>query len=234
MGDLFSRTENLIGSDALIKLKNSTVALFGLGGVGSFVAEALARTGIGRIYLFDCDKVDSSNINRQLIATSDNVGRIKTEVTAERLKSIIPDIKIEKYNVFVNKEFLQNFDFTGIDYIVDAIDTVTSKLELIALAKAQNIPIISCMGTGNKLDPTKLTVSDISKTKICPLARVMRYELKKRGIEKVKVVWSAEEPQNRVTETLNGKNIPASCVFVPASAGLLIASEVVRDIIKKD
>lgn len=234
MGDLFSRTENLIGNEALEKLKNSSVAVFGLGGVGSFAAEALVRTGVGKIYLFDCDNVDVSNLNRQLIATNENIGRPKTEVTAERLKSIIQDIEIEKHNVFVNKEFLQSFDFSDIDYIVDAIDTVTSKLELIALAKSLGIPIISCMGTGNKLDPTKLTVSDISKTKICPLARVMRYELKKRGINGLKVVWSTDEPKIQVSESANGRHIPSSCIFVPGSAGLLMASEVVRDIIKKD
>lgn len=233
MKEIFSRTENLLGARALLKLRGSSVAIFGLGGVGSFVAEALVRTGVGSIALFDCDKVEKSNLNRQIIATADNIGLNKTDAAAERLSSLIPDLKIQKHNLFVDREFLDGFDFSGYDYIVDAIDTVSSKLELIAKAKAAEVPIISCMGTGNKLDPSRLMISDISKTKVCPLARVMRYELKRRGIKKLKVVWSDEEPLKPVEAyEANGRRIPASCIFVPASAGLMIAAEVVQDILK--
>ena len=224
--EIFSRTESLIGKEALEKLKNSRVAVFGVGGVGSYVVEALARSGVGALDLIDNDSVSESNINRQIVALHSTLGKQKTEVAAARVKDINPAIKVREHNLFFLPETADSFDFSPYDYVVDAIDTVSGKLALIERAKAANVPVISSMGTGNKLDPTAFEVADISKTSVCPLARVMRRELKKRGIEKVKVVYSKEDPK----ET-NG-SVPASIAFVPSVAGLIIAGEVVKDLIK--
>lgn len=224
--EIFSRTEKLIGKAALEKLKNSRVAVFGVGGVGGYVVEALARSGVGALDLIDNDRVSESNINRQIIALRSTIGKQKTEVAAARVKDINPEIKVRTHNVFFLPETADSFDFSLFDYVVDAIDTVSGKIALIESAKRANVPVISSMGTGNKLDPTVFEVADISKTSVCPLARVMRRELKKRGIEKVKVVYSKEEPK----ETEGG--VPSSIAFVPPVAGLIIAGEVVKDLIK--
>lgn len=231
--EFLSRTENLIGKDAVAKLQKARVAVFGVGGVGGYVVEALARSGVGAIDLIDNDKVALSNINRQIIALHSTVGEWKTDVAAKRVKDINPDIKVRTYNLFFLPETADEFDFDGVDYVVDAIDTVSGKIALIESAKARNISVISSMGTGNKLDPTAFEVADITKTSVCPLARVMRRELKKRGIEHVKVVYSKEEPKTsgRVDEE-SGKSIPASISFVPSVAGLIIAGEVIKDLIK--
>lgn len=229
-----SRTIMLIGEENLEKLKNSRIAVFGIGGVGGFALEALARSGVGTIDIIDSDTVDISNINRQIIATSDNIGEDKVDAALERIKSINPDITVNKHKVFFSKETANLFDFRQYDYIIDAIDTITAKLELISKADISNIPIISSMGTGNKLNPQMLEVSDIFKTSVCPLARVMRYELKKRGIKRLKVVYSKEEPIKPTTQNLqNSKSIPASMVFVPACAGMILAAEAIKDIINK-
>ncbi len=233
MADIFTRTEALIGDTNIEKLKNSRIAIFGLGGVGGFAAEALVRSGIGTVDIIDNDTVDITNLNRQIIATHSTIGLEKTDVFEKRLLEINPNLKINKYNLFFGNETSEKFNFSQYDYIVDAIDTVSSKIELILKANECNTPIISSMGTGNKLNPTELEVSDIYKTSVCPLARVMRYELKKRGIKKLKVVYSKEEPiKPKITEEFSGRHIPASAPFVPACAGLIIASEIVKDIIK--
>lgn len=226
----FCRTEYLIGKDNLEKLKNSKVAVFGIGGVGSYVVEALSRAGVGSFVLIDSDVVSISNINRQLIATFDTIGRNKVDVAKERILSINPNAAVQTYCEFFlpgNSNILDN----SIDYIVDAIDTVTAKIELVLQAKKLNIPIISSMGTGNKLDPTKFQISDIYKSSVCPLAKVMRKELRFRNIDSLKVLYSKEEPikTNNIGE--NGKAIPASISFVPSVAGLIIASEVIKDLI---
>lgn len=234
MNNRFIRTKTLIGEENFLKLKNSAVAVFGIGGVGSYAAEALVRSGIGTIYIYDNDTVALSNINRQIIADDTTVGRLKTEVMGERLKKINPDIKVFENPVFVTPE--TQIEFDSFDYIIDAIDNVTAKLFLIEKAKEYNVPIISVMGTGNKLDTTRLKISDIEKTNTCPLAKVMRLELKRRGIKKVKVVWSDELPIKPKTEGELKQNLrpaPSSMTFVPASAGLLAASEVVKEIISK-
>ncbi|MBO7303310.1 MAG: tRNA threonylcarbamoyladenosine dehydratase [Clostridia bacterium] len=233
MKEEFEREAMLLGDEAIKKLNNSYVALFGLGGVGSYTAEALARSGVGRILLVDNDKVSKSNINRQLCALQSTVGRYKVDVVAERLLDINPDIIIEKRYDFVLPENIDSFDLRNVDYIVDAIDTVSAKLALAEKAKEFGVPMISSMGTGNKLDPTALTVTDITKTSVCPLARVMRRELKKRGISHLKVVFSTEEPITP-SAPVEGKKIPpASIAFVPSVAGLIAASEVVKDIVSK-
>lgn len=247
----FSRTRLLLGKEAMEKLKESTVAIFGIGGVGSYVVEALARCGVGNFALFDADKVCLTNINRQIIATRKTIGRVKVEVAAERIKEINPNAKVSTHQVFYMPENAHEFDLTGYDYIVDAIDTVTAKIELIVRAKKNNIPIISSMGAGNKLNPTELEVVDIYKTSVDPLAKVMRHELKKRGIESLKVVYSKEKPikplddeegnckENCIcppgthTKCSQRRAIPGSVSFVPSVAGLIIASEVVKDIISK-
>ncbi len=221
------RTENLIGKENVEKIKNSKVAVFGIGGVGSFSAEALARCGVGEIMLIDSDVVSESNINRQLIALHSTVGKYKVDVMKDRILDINPDCRVIAEKVFYDKDSSLNLE--GYDYIIDAIDTVTSKLILIENAKKQGIPIISSMGTGNKLCPEMFEISDIYKTTVCPLARVMRRELKSRGIDKLKVLYSKEEPKN-VSED---KRTPASISFVPSVAGLMIAGEVIKDIIKK-
>ena len=235
MNEIFSRTEMLIGESAINKLKDCRVAVFGIGGVGSFVVEALARSGIGYLDLIDNDTVSTSNINRQLIALHSTVGRCKTEVAAERIKDINPDVTVSVINKFVLPENIDEFDFSSYDYIVDAIDTVSAKLAIIEKANRNNINIISSMGTGNKLDPTKFEISDIFKTSVCPLARVMRYELKKRGIKKLKVLYSKEEPVKITSKSgeNESRRIPGSISFVPSVAGLIIAGEVIKDIIKQ-
>lgn len=228
---IFDRTEILLGQDALSKLNNSSVAVFGVGGVGSYTVEALVRGGIGSLYLYDGDVVSETNINRQLVATTKTVGTPKVDVAAEHAIEVNPQINVCAEKLFFNAENADNIDFSKFDYVVDAIDTVSSKLLLIEKAKAYNIPVISCMGAGNKLDPTRFEIADISKTSVCPLAKVMRYELKKRGITKVKVLYSKEEPI-RHGQTENGKPLPGSVSFVPSVAGLIIAGEVIKDLIK--
>ena len=232
--DFLSRTENLIGKAALEKLKNARVAVFGIGGVGGYVVEGLARAGVGAIDLIDSDKVALSNINRQIIALNSTVGEWKTEAAKTRVLDINPECKVRAHNLFFLPETADEFDFDGIDYVVDAVDTVSGKIALIERARSLNIPVISSMGTGNKLDATAFEVADIAKTSVCPLARVMRRELKKRGIEHVKVVYSKEEPKTcGEVDEQTGKAVPASISFVPSVAGLIIAGEVIKDLIKE-
>lgn len=226
MSNIFKRTEALIGTDSLNILKNSHVAVFGIGGVGGYVAEALARSGVGKLTLIDNDTVKESNINRQVIALHSTLGMLKTDAFEERLKDINPDIIIDKVNLFFLPENKNSLEFTAFDYAVDAIDTVSGKIAIIEKCKENNVPVISSMGTGNKLDPSLFKITDISKTSVCPLARVMRYELKKRGIKKLKVLYSTETPVKQNSRT------PASIAFVPSVAGLMIAGEVIKDIIK--
>ena len=221
------RSENLIGKENVEKIKKSRVAIFGIGGVGSYSAEAIARCGVGEILLVDSDIVAESNINRQLVALHSTVGKHKVDVMKERILDINPSCRVIAEKVFYDKDSSLKLD--GYDYIIDAIDTVTSKLILIENAKKLQIPIISSMGTGNKLCPEMFEITDIYKTTVCPLARVMRRELKARGIEKLKVLYSKEEPQNLSID----KRTPASISFVPSVAGLMIAGEVIKDIIKK-
>ncbi len=229
----FNRVENLIGKENLDKLSASKVAIFGVGGVGGFAIEALVRSGIGEVAIFDGDVVDITNLNRQIIADNNTIGLDKVEVVKERLLSINKNLKIQVKKIFYLPENADEIDLSGFDYIIDAVDTVSAKLEIISRAKALNIPVISCMGTGGKLEIEQLKVSDISKTQSCPLARVMRRELKKRNIENVKVVYSAEGVKAKEqTISENGKAVPSSMIFVPAVAGLYIAREVVFDLIK--
>ncbi len=229
-----SRTVLLIGEEGVEKLKKARVAVFGIGGVGGYVVEALARSGVGALDLVDKDVVSESNLNRQIIALHSTVGKLKTEVAKERAEDINPEIAVRCYNVFYLPENADDFDFSVYDYIVDAIDTVSGKISIIERAKAANIPIISAMGAGNKLDPTAFEVADISKTSVCPLARVLRRELKKRGIEHVKVVYSKEEPTNSgLTDEESGKPLAGSIAFVPSVMGLLLAGEVIKDLVAK-
>ena len=229
--NIFSRAELLLGEEALHKLRSARVALFGIGGVGSFAAEALARGGVGHITLVDGDTVSITNINRQLIALHSTVGKEKTAVMAERIADISPETEAETYPVVYGAENRDLLDFSTYDYVIDAIDTVTSKLILIEEAKKAGVPVISCMGTGNKFHPERFEVTDISKTSVCPLAKVMRKELKVRGIKNVKVVYSKEEPQKPAESPETGKRqIPGSLSFVPPAAGLLLAGEVIRHI----
>ena len=233
MNERFSRTEALIGSEALKKLNNSKVAIFGIGGVGGYVLEGLVRSGVGEILLVDSDTVALANINRQIIATEDTIGKYKVEVAAERAKSINPDIKIDTRIAFFSEESENQFDFSTYDYIVDAIDTVSSKIALIMKAEREGAKIISSMGTGNKLNPLAFEITDIYKTSVCPLARVMRTELKKRGIKKLKVLFSKEEPIKALANDADApktRHAPASISFVPSVAGLAIAGEVIKDI----
>ena len=246
----FSRTQLLFGAEAMEKLKNSRVAVFGVGGVGGYVCEALARSGVGSFDLIDDDKVCLTNINRQIIATMDTVGKYKVDVMKDRILSINPFCKVETYKCFFLPENQDDFDFTKYDYVVDAIDTVSAKIALVLKAQKSKTPIISCMGAGNKLDPQAFHVTDIYKTSVDPLARVMRYELKKRRVKKLKVVYSTEYPTRPLEDmSISCRNhcvcpagtrkctvkrdIPGSNAFVPASAGLLIASEVLKDLRKK-
>ncbi len=236
----FSRTELLLGSEAMQKLKNSRVAVFGVGGVGGYTVEALARSGVGAIDLIDNDTVSLTNINRQIIATLDTVGRYKVDVAEERIKSINPDCKVVKHKCFFLPETADEFDFNDYDYVVDAIDTVKGKLEIIVRAKQAETMIISSMGAGNKLDPTAFEVADISKTSVCPLAKTMRVQLRKMGINHLKVVYSKEAPvvprynEDSALEQAESvrRALPGSTAFVPSVVGLIIAGEVVKDLIK--
>ncbi|MBQ3111030.1 MAG: tRNA threonylcarbamoyladenosine dehydratase [Clostridia bacterium] len=230
MNERFSRTELLIGTDAMEKLKNSHVCVFGVGGVGGYVCEALARSGVGYLTLVDNDTVSVSNINRQIFALTSTVGMLKTAAAKERLTDINPGIKITEHNMFYLPETADEIDLTQFDYVVDAIDTVTAKIYLAQKCAELNVPLISSMGTGNKLDPTAFEVTDIYKTSVCPLARVMRTELKKRNVKKLKVVYSKEQPENAVADSSNGRHAPGSNAFVPSVAGLVIASEVIKDL----
>ncbi len=239
--DPLSRTRLLLGQDGMEKLKNARVAVFGLGGVGGYVVEALARSGIGALVLVDHDTLSVTNRNRQILATTETVGMPKAQAAAERVRAIDPTIRVDARQMMYLPETAAEFDFTEYDYVVDAIDTVTGKLALIKAAKEAGTPIISSMGTGNKLDATAFRVADIYETSICPLARIMRKECRKRGIEKLKVVYSKEEPidctppaEDPIWQELpEGRNaLPGSCAFVPAVAGLIIAGEVIKDIAK--
>ena len=252
----FERTARLIGTEGVDCLQQAHVLLFGVGGVGGYVAEALARSGVGAFTLVDNDTVAESNLNRQIIATYETLGREKTEVMKERILSINPEANVEVRNCFFLPECADEFDFSKYEYVIDAVDTITAKIEIIMRAKEAGVPVISSMGTGNKLNPAGLTVADLKQTSVCPLAKVMRRELKKRGIEHVKVVYSKEEPltpmeENDVMmqkidgtefsakntelgqgqEPVRRKAVPGSLMFVPAAAGILIASEVVKDLL---
>lgn len=236
MQEMFTRTAMLLGEEAIEKLKAARVAVFGIGGVGGYVTEALVRAGVGALDLIDNDVVCESNLNRQIIATRSALGRAKTEVMAERIRDINPQCEVRIYNCFYLPENSAGFDFSQYDYVVDAIDTVTGKIQLVMQATEAGVPIISSMGTGNKLNPTQLEVADIYKTSVCPLAKVMRRELKVRGIERLKVVYSKEEPLKPTAlieeeETVR-RATPGSVSFVPSVAGLIIASEVIKDLVQ--
>ena len=226
-----SRTEMLIGKEAVDRLKSKRVIVFGIGGVGGYVCEALARTGVGQIDIVDNDAVSLSNINRQIIALHSTVGKPKVLAMKERIFDINPQIKVQEFNTFFEPENSNEFDFSKYDYVVDAIDSVKGKIELAVMCEKAGTPIISSMGAGNKLDPCAFKVSDIYKTSVCPLARVMRTELKKRGIKKLKVVYSEEKPVSFGNG--DGKRVPSSIAFVPSVVGLIVASEVIKDLIKE-
>ncbi len=248
----FSRTELLLGKDAMQALAAARVAIFGIGGVGGYVCEALARSGVGAFDLVDDDKVCLTNLNRQLIATRKTVGKYKVDVMKERIRDINPDARVVTHKCFFLPENADQFPFAEYDYVVDAVDTVTAKIELVLKARAQNVPAISCMGAGNKLDPTQFRVADISQTKVCPLARVMRRELKKRGVEGLKVVYSEEKPVRPIEDMAiscrahcicppgakhkctERRDIPGSVAFVPSVAGLILAGEVVKDLCARE
>ena len=252
MLDQFSRTQMLIGSDGLDRLRAARVAVFGIGGVGGYAVEALVRSGVGALDLIDNDRFSLTNLNRQILATRSTIGEYKVDAAEKRIREINPDCAVRKYRTFFTPETADEFDFSEYDYVIDAIDTVTGKIELIMRANAAGTPIISCMGAGNKLDPTAFAVADIYKTSVCPLARVMRRELKKRGIKHLKVVYSTEEPIRPFADTEAGpdaqcvcppetdaksavrKDVPGSTAFVPAVAGLIIGGEVVKDLIKSE
>ena len=227
----FSRTAAILGEDGMERLRKAKVAVFGVGGVGGYVCEALARSGVGELHIFDMDTVSVTNINRQIIALRSTVGRYKTEVMRERILDINPDCSVTEYRVFYLPENADDYDLSTYDFVVDAIDTVSAKLELAVRTAALGVPFISCMGTGNKLDPSMLEITDISKTSICPLARVMRRELRARGINHMTVLYSKELPVTSGTDE-EGKKVPASTAFVPPAAGLLISSHVVRELTK--
>lgn len=231
MPEIFSRTELMFGSEAMKKLKNSRVAVFGVGGVGGYVTEALARSGIGAVDLIDNDTVSESNINRQIIALHSTLGQYKTDVMKSRIADINPECKVTAYKLFFMPDTAEQIDFSLYDYVVDAIDTVTGKIEIIMRSKAADVPVISSMGAGNKLDPTKFEIADIYKTSVCPLARVIRREMKNRGVKSLKVLYSTE-PAFRPENKSEGKPVPASNAFVPSAAGLIIAGEVIKDLIK--
>ena len=240
MADQYSRTRLLLGNEAMQRLRNARVAVFGLGGVGGYAAEALARSGIGQLDLVDDDEINITNLNRQVLALHSTIGMSKVEAAARRIRDIDPTIQVRTYQTFYLPETAEQFDFSQYDYVIDAIDTVTGKLQLITQAKAAGVPVISCMGTGNKLDPTGFRVSDISKTSGCALARIMRKECAKRGIKEVKVVWSeelplepqvsAEEFQEAQREGSSRRALPGSTAFVPGVAGLILAGEVIKDL----
>ena len=227
MADFLERTRTLIGDNAIEKLKKSRVIVFGIGGVGGYTVEALVRSGIGEIDIVDNDKVSISNLNRQIVALNSTIGEYKVDVMKKRALDINPDLKINTYKLFFDEKTKAEIDFLKYDYIVDAIDSVKSKLLLIELAKKDKIPIISSMGTGNKLNPLEFEIADIFKTSVCPLARIIRTELKKRGIKDLKVLYSKEKPYK------DGSKVPSSISFVPSTAGLIIASEVIKDIIEQ-
>lgn len=237
MEEFYSRTAMLLGEEAMKKLSEARVAVFGIGGVGGYVVEALVRAGVGVIDLIDNDEVCRTNLNRQIIATNSTLGMSKVDAMEARIKDIHPECIVNKHQCFYLPETAGQFDFTQYSYVVDAIDTVTGKIQLVMQAKEAGVPIISSMGTGNKLNPTQLEVADIYKTSVCPLAKVMRRELKKRGVEKLKVVYSKEEPitplagHNEESAGQFRRATPGSVSFVPSVAGLIIASEVVKDIV---
>lgn len=235
MDDMFSRTRMLLGDLAMDRLKAARVAVFGIGGVGGHAVEALVRSGIGALDLIDSDRVALSNLNRQIIATHNTLGMRKVEAARDRILSINPDCQVKTYPIFYLPETADQFDFTQYDYVVDAIDTVAGKVQLIEAAQAAQVPVISSMGAGNKLDPTAFRVADISKTSVCPLARVMRRELRKRGIQHVKVVYSTDPPltPGPSDEETRRRSTPGSTAFVPAVAGLILAGEVIKDISNK-
>lgn len=244
----FSRTELLFGKDAMESLFKKRVAVFGIGGVGGYAVEALARSGVGALDLIDDDKICLTNLNRQIFALRSTVGKYKVDVAAERVHDICPDIEVTTHKCFYMPETADQFDFTQYDYIIDAIDTVTGKIEIIKRADAANVPVISAMGAGNKLDPSAFRVADIYDTKVCPLARVMRRELKKHGIKRLKVVYSKEQPMRPIEDMAIScrehcicppgtarkctirRDIPGSTAFVPSTAGLIIAGEVIKDL----
>ena len=237
----YSRTEFLLGKAAMEKLNCTTVAVFGLGGVGGYAVEALARSGVGALDLIDHDTVSLTNLNRQILATRDTVGLSKAQVAAQRVKAIDPNIKVTALQTFFGPDTAESFHFEDYDYVIDAIDTVTGKLALVTAAKAAGTPIICAMGAGNKLDPTAFRVADIYETSVCPLARIMRKECRKRGIDQLKVVYSEEDPitcslppdDPAWAELPEGRNaLPGSCAFVPSVMGLIIAGEVIKDLIK--
>lgn len=234
MENQFSRLISLIGEEKFNILKSKRVAIFGLGGVGGSVAEALVRSGIENFDLIDADVVSLTNLNRQVITLLDNVGKDKVEVTKDRILSINSKANVKTYKCFFLPENSNEFDFSKYDYVIDAVDTVSAKIEIIRKAKEANVPVISSMGTGNKMNPTMLEVVDIHKTSVCPLAKVMRYELRKRNIKDVKVVYSKEEPLTQVFQNKDQikKNVPGSTSFVPPVAGYIIASEVIKDFLK--
>lgn len=237
----FSRTQLLIGEEGIEKLSKSRVAVFGIGGVGGYVCEALVRSGVGKFDIVDDDKVCLTNLNRQIIATRKTVGRYKVEVMAERMRDINPDVEITVHQCFFLPENADDFPFEEYDYVIDAVDTVTAKIELILRAQSAGVPVISVMGAGNKLDASRFKVADIYETSVCPLARVMRHELKKRGVKRLKVVYSDEPPvrpieslkeecQSETGERTSRRDTPGSTAFAPAVSGLLIAGEVVKDL----
>ena len=239
----YSRTEVLVGHSGIEKLKSARVAVFGIGGVGGHVVEALARSGVGTLDLVDHDTVSLTNLNRQIVALHSTLGKYKVEVMRDRVLDINPEAKVVVHKCFYLPETAECFDFSQYDYVVDCIDTVTGKLQLIESAKKAGVPVISSMGAGNKLNPVGFEVTDISKTSVCPLAKVMRRELKKRNITKVKVVYSKEEPQEakiqtkeqeEVSQNNPRKTVPGSCAFVPSVAGLILAGEVVKDIVERE
>ena len=233
MNEAFSRTALMLGEDAMKKLEYSRVAVFGVGGVGGYVVEALARSGVGAIDLIDNDTVSVSNINRQIIATTKTIGEYKVDAAKKRILEINPNARVTTHKMFFLPDVSHEIDFNEFDYVVDAIDTVTGKIEIIKKATLNGVKVISSMGTGNKLDPTKLEVADIYKTSVCPLARVMRHELKNHGIKKLKVVYSKEEPIKAVAENEeSSSHAPSSNAFVPSVAGLIIAGEVIKELIK--
>ncbi len=236
--DQYARTELLFGKAAMEKLHRSRIAVFGIGGVGGYAVEALARSGVGTLDLIDADRVSLTNLNRQIIATRQTIGTYKVDAAQARIREIDPSIQVHAFRCFFMPDTAEQFDFAQYDYVIDAIDTVTGKVEIVRRAKALGVPVISAMGAGNKLDPTAFRVADIYETKVCPLARVMRYELRRLGIDSLKVVYSEEKPlcpQGSVAaeEAQPGRRaVPGSNAFVPAAAGLILAGEVVRDIIR--
>lgn len=235
MDEKYTRTALLLGEENVLRFAKRHVAVFGIGGVGGYAVEALVRSGIGELTIVDKDVVSESNINRQIIATTRTVGQKKVDVMERRMREINPSCVVHKYDCFYLPETAGQFDFTDYDYVIDAVDTVTAKIEIILNARAAGVPVISAMGAGNKLDPSRFEVADIYRTSVCPLARVMRRELRKRGVTQLKVVYSKEEPVRPrpdgmpETEAREGKAVPGSAAFVPPAAGLLLAGEVIRD-----